>query len=404
MTDIFAQQVQEQFSLFRHTKAAEIYLDNAASTQVPDSVLNCVLNHYQSGHGNVHRASHSFARNSTLRFESARDVVADWINAQQRENIIWTSGTTDAINLIADGLAHTINAGDEILVSTLDHHSNLVPWQMLAKRCNAHLREIPILANGDLDLEHFSAMLNPKVKIVALPHVANTIGCVLPIAQITRLCHDVNALCIVDGAQAIAHQPIDVQRLGCDFYVFSGHKMYAPTGIGVLYGKTTALELLKPSRFGGEMISKVSFDSSSWNVLPYRLEAGTPNIVGAIAIAAAIRFIEQWPVKQRLAHEQDLLHYAIKRLTQHPLVEILASPTLHSSAIAFNLKNIHPQDAAVLFDQQDLALRAGSHCASPLTQQLSPQGMLRISFALYNQLSDIDTLMTAIDMIEDLYA
>ncbi|WP_055731387.1 aminotransferase class V-fold PLP-dependent enzyme [Agarivorans gilvus] len=378
------------------------YLDSAASTQVPEAVLSAMDKYYRQGHGNVHRASHSFARLATNAFESARKSIAQFIGAES-QNIIWTSGSTQACNILARGLAQQLNQGDEIWISELEHHSNLVPWQQLAQQQKAKLRAIPILENGDLNLAYFRENLSDKCKIVAVSQVSNAIGSIQPVPEISRLAHQVGAKVVVDGAQAVAHLSVDVQRLGCDYYYFSGHKLYGPTGIGVLYGTESALELLEPSNFGGEMISKVAIEQSQWNSLPYRLEAGTPNIVGAIGLAAAIEFLSQFPSQQRLQHERDLLAYALRKLQQHPAVELVGQPMMRTGLIAFNLRGIHPQDAATLFDQYNVAVRCGHHCAMPLGNKLSPQGSIRLSLGLYNDQQDIDQALEAIDKIMELF-
>ncbi len=378
------------------------YLDSAASTQVPEAVLAAMDKYYRQGHGNVHRASHSFARLATNAYESARTSIAEFVGAQS-QNIILTSGSTQACNLLAKGLAYQLNQGDEIWISELEHHSNLVPWQQLAKQKKVTLRAIPIQENGDLNLAYFRDNLSSKCKIVAVAQVSNAIGSIQPIPEISRLAHKVGAKVVVDGAQAIAHLAVDVQRLGCDYYYFSGHKLYGPTGIGVLYGTESALELLEPSDFGGEMIAKVAIEQSEWNTLPYRLEAGTPNIVGAIGLAAAIQFLNQFPKQQRLQHERDLLNYALNKLQQHPAVELVGKPMMRTGLIAFNLLNVHPQDAATLFDQYNVAVRCGHHCAMPLGNKLSPQGSIRLSLGLYNDQQDIDQAVDAIDKIMELF-
>ncbi|WP_432452700.1 aminotransferase class V-fold PLP-dependent enzyme [Agarivorans sp. QJM3NY_29] len=378
------------------------YLDSAASTQVPKAVLNAIQNYYQHGHGNVHRASHQFARQATNAFESARKTIAEFIGSKA-DNIIWTSGTTQGCNMLANGLAYSLTEGDEIWVSELEHHSNLVPWQQLAARTRATLKCIPILNNGDIDIDNFKEHFSEKCKILAVSHVSNSIGALLPIPELVRHAQQYGAKVIVDGAQAIAHLDVNVERLGCDYYLFSGHKVYGPTGIGVLYGKTEALEALQPSIFGGEMISQVSCETSTWNRLPYRLEAGTPNIVGAIGLAAALKFLKQFPLKERLNHERSLLNYALTKLREHPKVELIGTPMMRVGLISFVLKGIHPQDAATLFDQYNIALRCGHHCAMPLSKKLAKQGSIRLSLGLYNTQQEIDKLIEAIDNIMELF-
>ncbi|UPW20245.1 cysteine desulfurase [Agarivorans sp. TSD2052] len=379
-----------------------VYLDSAASTQVPEAVLSSIQQYYSQGHANVHRASHRFARQSTNAFELARKTIAEFIGAKA-SNVILTSGSTQASNIIASGLSNTIQAGDEIWVSELEHHSNLVPWQQLALRCKAIIKPIPVLENGDINLDFLRENINERCKIIAIAHVSNSIGAMLPVPEICRLAHQYGAKVVVDGAQAVAHLDVDVKRLGCDYYFFSGHKLYAPTGIGALYGTTEALESLAPSIFGGEMINHVSMQESSWNSLPYRLEAGTPNIVGAIGLAAAVDFLAQFPIKERLQHERSLLNYTLQQLSQHPSVELVGKPMMRVGSIAFNLTNIHPQDAATLFDQYNIALRCGHHCAMPLNAKLAPQGSIRLSLGIYNSVEDIDLMLSSIDSLVELF-
>ncbi|MGY5449671.1 aminotransferase class V-fold PLP-dependent enzyme [Agarivorans sp. MS3-6] len=379
-----------------------VYLDSAASTQVPEAVLSSIQQYYSQGHANVHRASHRFARQSTNAFELARKTIAEFIGAKA-SNVILTSGSTQASNIIASGLSNTIQAGDEIWVSELEHHSNLVPWQQLALRCKAIIKPIPVLENGDINLDFLRENINERCKIIAIAHVSNSIGAMLPVPEICRLAHQYGAKVVVDGAQAVAHLDVDVKRLGCDYYFFSGHKLYAPTGIGALYGTTEALECLAPSIFGGEMINHVSMQESSWNSLPYRLEAGTPNIVGAIGLAAAVDFLAQFPIKERLQHERSLLNYTLQQLSQHPSVELVGKPMMRVGSIAFNLTNIHPQDAATLFDQYNIALRCGHHCAMPLNARLAPQGSIRLSLGIYNSVEDIDLMLSSIDSLVELF-
>ncbi|WP_026960607.1 aminotransferase class V-fold PLP-dependent enzyme [Aliagarivorans taiwanensis] len=384
------------FPCFSTKDRFPVYLDSAASTQLPQSVIDAQVNYCRAGHANVNRSGHTLARQATDKFNQTRQLVAAHIGAQA-EQLIWTSGTTDAINTVASGLTHLLTADDEIWTTELEHHANLVTWQQLAATTGASLRYIPVLENGDLDIAHFEAQLSKRCKLVAIAHVSNTTGTINPVARVARLAQQFDAKVLVDGAQAVAHLKVDVNQLDCDYYVFSGHKMYGPTGIGALYGKPAALDALQPSKFGGEMISKVSLSGSEWNQLPYRLEAGTPNIIGALGMGAAAQFLADIEFNERHRHERQLLSYALQQLSTHPEVELLAKPMLQTSVIAFRLRDIHPQDAATLLDQQGIALRCGHHCAMPLSAKLSDVGSLRISFGLYNEPADVDALMQAID-------
>jgi cysteine sulfinate desulfinase/cysteine desulfurase/selenocysteine lyase len=394
---------RQHFPILAHSDNAPVYLDSAATTQMPQPVMDAINQYYREGHGNVHRATHVFSRHATTAYEAARKRVARWIHAPHPHSIIWTSGTTAGINLIAAGLDSKIKPHQTILVSAMEHHANLIPWQQLAKRTGAKLAIIAVTPSGDLDLADFERQLDHDTALVALAHVSNSLGTVNPVAQVCRMAKDVGAMSIIDGAQAIAHCAVDVQRIGCDAYVLSGHKMYGPTGIGVIYGKLELLESLHPTTFGGEMVSHVSYSDAQFAQLPHRLEAGTPNISGAIGLAAAIDFIEQWPIAQRQAHEQQLLSYARKTLSQLPRVHLLANPAMSAGIVAFEVEGIHPHDIATLLDQQGIAIRCGHHCAMPITAQFAPQGSLRASFGLYNRPADIDALCQGLTNLLELF-
>jgi cysteine desulfurase/selenocysteine lyase len=372
------------------------YLDNAATTHKPMAVINCIERYYAEINSNVHRSSHTLSTEATLHFEKARDTVAHHLNAASSKEIIWTSGTTESINLIANSWGASLNAGEEIVLSTLEHHANIVPWQLLAQRTGAIIKVIPLLSNGDLDIDAYQALLTNKTRLVAIGHVSNAIGTINPVKEMIKQAHHIGALVLVDGAQALPHFRVDVKDLDADFYVFSGHKLYAPTGIGVLYGKQALLEAMPPWQAGGEMISYVSFESTRFNELPFKFEAGTPNICGAIALAEAINWLESQNRALLEQHEKLLLNYAIERCTPIRGWQRIGNPKHTVSLLSFNLKGVHQQDIGHFLDQQGIAVRSGHHCAMPLMQALNLPGTTRASFAFYNTLDEVERFATAL--------
>lgn len=379
-----------------------IYLDNAATSQKPDVVLEAINTYYRDINANVHRASHALSAQATIAFEKARNTCAQFINANSSKEIIWTRGTTEAINLLANTLTPQFNAGDEIIISTAEHHANIVPWQMLAQRTGAIIKVIPLLANCDLDMQAYAALLNKKTKLVAVNHVSNALGTINPIADIITLAKQVNAKVFIDGAQAIAHWSIDVQALGCDFYAFSGHKMYGPTGIGVLWGKQAELEVLPPWQGGGEMIKTVTFAETTYNELPFKFEAGTPNIAGAISLAAAMDFLTQQDRQALAQHEDELLAYTCQLLARIERIKIIGNPNQRAGAVSFIIKDAHNADVGTLLDMQGIAVRTGHHCAQPLMQSLNIPGTIRISPAIYNSQAEIDFTLQALEALLDM--
>jgi len=379
-----------------------IYLDNAATSQKPDVVLEAINTYYRDINANVHRASHALSAQATIAFEKARNTCAQFINANSSKEIIWTRGTTEAINLLANTLTAQFQTGDEIIISTAEHHANIVPWQMLAQRTGAIIKVIPLLANCDLDMQAYATLLNKKTKLVAVNHVSNALGTVNPIADIITLAKQVNAKVFIDGAQAIAHWSIDVQALGCDFYAFSGHKMYGPTGIGVLWGKQAELEALPPWQGGGEMIKTVTFAETTYNELPFKFEAGTPNIAGAISLAAAMDFLTQQDRQALAQHEDELLAYTCQLLARIERIEIIGNPSQRAGAVSFIIKDAHNADVGTLLDMQGIAVRTGHHCAQPLMQSLNIPGTIRISPAIYNSQAEIDFTLQALEALLDM--
>lgn len=375
-----------------------IYLDNGATTHKPQAVIDALQQFYQHNNSNVHRGAHTLSDRATLQFEQARSTLKDFLNAAKTEEIIWTRGTTEAINLVASswGRSH-IQAGDRILVSAMEHHSNIVPWQMLAEEKGAEVVPIPVHNNGELDLDAFHSLLDERVKLVALVHVSNALGTINPIQQVITAAHAIGAKVLIDGAQAVAHFAVDVQQLDVDFYAFSGHKLFGPTGIGVLYGKEALLDAMPPYQGGGEMIEHVSFAKTTFNGLPFKFEAGTPNIAGAIGLAAAIHYLNSQDRASLLAHEQQLLDYAQQRAQQLEGMRIVGTAANKASVLSFLVAGTHPADLGTLLDQQGIAVRTGHHCAMPIMEQFAIPGTVRAAMSFYNTLDEIDALFAGIE-------
>ena len=383
-----------------------IYLDNAATTQKPQAVLDVLNHYYLQDNANVHRGVHTLAERATAEFEAARKKVQQFIHANSNKEIIFTKGTTDSLNIIAQSYGEFIQAGDEIVISKMEHHANLIPWQQLAKRKQAVLRYIPLTADGHLDVQTAKTIINEKTAIVALAQVSNVLGTVNPVKKIAQLAHQHQAIMVVDGAQAVAHMPVDVQDLDCDFYCFSGHKMCGPTGIGVLYGKQTLLEKMEPVAFGGEMIDFVDLYESTWTELPWKFEAGTPNIAGAIGLGAAIDYLEKIGMQTIHEYEQAIVAELLPKLQQIDGLTIYGpqNPAEHTAVIAFNLDHLHPHDVASALDMQGIAVRAGHHCAQPLIKELGCFATARASFYFYNTKEEADQLVAAILATKEFFA
>jgi cysteine desulfurase/selenocysteine lyase len=373
-----------------------VYLDNAATTQKPMAVLLASRHYYEAINANIHRGTHHLARLATETFEKARSTIASHLNASSSDEVIFTSGTTDGINLVANilSLSGRIKPGDEVLISVLEHHSNIVPWQMFCERTGAILKVIPCFEDGTLDQDAFHALLSERTKILALTWISNCFGTVNPINEMARSARNVGALVLIDAAQVIAHSHIDVQAMDVDFLVFSGHKVYAPTGIGVLWGRAEILNSLPPWRGGGEMIKEVSFEKTTYNDLPFKFEAGTPNIEGAISLAAAIDFVNDIGLKPIHGHEEFLIRYAAEALAEIPGIHFYG-PSDRAGALSFNVDGIHHYDLGTLMDQMGVAVRTGHHCCQPLMARFGITGTVRASFALYNTTSDINALAEA---------
>jgi cysteine desulfurase/selenocysteine lyase len=379
------------------------YLDSAASAQRPQAVIEAITRYYEHDHANVHRGVHTLSHRATDAYEGARDKVRGFINAASTREIIFTRGTTEAINLVAASLGASIRAGDEILLTQLEHHSNIVPWQMLAARTGAVLRVAPIDTTGELLTESFHDMLGPRTRLVTVAHVSNALGTVLPVADITAAARERNIPVLLDGAQAIPHLPVDVRALDCDFYAFSGHKMCGPTGIGVLYGREAWLERLPPWQGGGDMIERVSFSGTTYNTLPYCFEAGTPNIAGAVGLGAAIDYLNGIGMGAVAAWEDQLLEYATQRIGAVPGVQLIGTAAHKAGVVSFNLDGIHAHDLGTVLDHQGVAIRTGHHCAMPVMEFLGIAGTARASLAFYNTREDIDQLVAGLDVARGLF-
>ena len=376
-----------------------VYLDNGATTQKPEAVIQAIDAYYRECNSNVHRGAHYLSDEATARFENARQSVADFINAS-REEIIWTRGTTESINLVASCHGASLKASDEVVISTLEHHSNIVPWQMACERSGATLKVIPLRADGSLDLAAYRALLNERTRIVAVTQVSNALGTVNPVAEMIRDAKAVGAVTVIDGAQAVSHFSVDVRALDCDFYAFSGHKLFGPTGIGVLYGRKALLEAMPPWLGGGEMIETVSFERSTWNRLPYKFEAGTPNIAGAIGLGAAIEWLQAQDRTALAAHEAALLRDATARAEAFDGLRLIGTAPGKVAVISFLLDGSHPHDVGQLLDQQGVAVRTGHHCTMPLMDHLGIPGTVRASFSIYNDSTDIERLFNALEKVK----
>lgn len=369
-----------------------VYLDNAATTQKPQAVIDAIVEFYTQCNSNVHRGAHQLSDEATRRYEQARQTVAQFINAAAVAEVIWTSGTTEGINIVAKGMAQQLQPGDEVMVTQMEHHANLVTWQQACLSSGAELKVVPIDEQGNLDLAEFDRMLSMRTRMVALPHVSNALGTVNPIIELTAKAKAHGALVLIDGAQGIAHGNVDVQAIGADFYAFSGHKLFGPTGVGVLWGRLSVLEDWPVWLTGGEMIASVTYTSATWGKLPNRLEAGTPNIAGAIGMAAAIDWFQQLDMQAVQAHEQALLNRALELAKQVPGMRIVGNAENKIGILSFVIENTHPADIGFLLDRQGIAIRTGDHCAQPLMDRLQVPGTARASFTIYNTLEEVDAL------------
>lgn len=374
-----------------------VYLDNAATTQKPESVINAISEYYRTINSNIHRGVHHLSQLATTRFEEAREAIRRYINAQNSYEIIFTRGATESINLIANSFCRAfLKAGDEVIVSEMEHHANIVPWQMACEIAGANLKVLPFDDSGVLMIEKLEELITPKTKIISITHISNSLGTINPIEKVIRIAHSHNIPVMIDGAQAVSHEKVDVQQLDCDFYCFSGHKMYAPMGIGVLYGKEKWLNTMPPYQGGGEMIQQVTFEKTTYNELPFKFEAGTPAVSDVIGLHTAIQYIEKLGIDKILQHEQKLLQYATEQLSVIEGLRIYGTAPQKAAIISFNLEGIHPYDVGVIIDHLGVAVRTGHHCTQPVMQHFQIPGTVRASFALYNTQEEVDRLVEAV--------
>ncbi len=396
------EQFRTQFPLLKNklNHSDLIYFDNAATTQKPQCVIDKYQTYYQESNANVHRASHQLSASSTAKFEKARMSVKQFINAQHLEEIIWTKGTTESINLLANSLGDLVlDAGDEIILTQSEHHANIVPWQIIAEKKLAVIKVAPLTKTGLIDVQALKSLITPKTKIISFAHISNVIGKVNPINSIVQLCKRHNIVSIIDGAQAIAHEKVDVQALECDFYLFSAHKMYGPTGVGVLYGKREYLNKMPPYQGGGEMIAKVSFAQTSYNVLPFKFEAGTPNIAGIVAFASAIDFLTNFDINEIITYENKLLSYCYEKLQAIKAISFLVEEAPSIPLFSFVIENHHNHDVASFLDAHNIAIRAGHHCAMPLMEYLQVNGCIRVALSAYNTFDEVDQLIKVLSQL-----
>jgi cysteine desulfurase/selenocysteine lyase len=381
-----------------------VYLDNAATSQKPQSVIDRILQYYTSENSNVHRGVHFLSELATREFERARSKVQKFINAAEDREIVFVKGTTEAINLVAWTYARrNLKAGDEILISAMEHHSNIVPWQMICSEMGAQLRVAPISDRGEMILEDFARLLSGRTRLVAVTHVSNALGTLNPVKEIVRMSHECGIPVLVDGAQAVPHGKVDVRDLNCDYYAFSGHKVYGPTGIGVLYGKAQLLESMPPYQGGGDMISSVTFEETTYNKIPYKFEAGTPHIAGVIGLGAAIDYLTNTGIDQVAAHEGDLLDYATRALSVIPKLRLIGTAQQKAAVLSFVLEGVHPHDVGTILDQEGIAVRTGHHCAQPVMDRFGIPATVRASLGMYNTREEIDALVTALYKVSEVF-
>lgn len=400
-------QIKKDFPILQQTTRSAhslVYLDNAATTQKPKAVIAAIQNYYQTSNANIHRGAYTLAQKATNAYEAARTNVQQFIHATSREEIIFTKGTTEAINLVANTYAEEhLKENDNIVITAMEHHSNLIPWQILAKRKKAQLRIIPIDVNGMLQLDQLDDLLDQRTCLVALVHISNSLGTINPVETIIEKAHQKNIPVLLDGAQSTPHQAIDVQALDCDFFCFSGHKIFGPTGIGILYGKQSFLEKMQPYQFGGEMIKSVSFEHTNYHDLPHKFEAGTPNIAGAVGLGAALDYVNEIGMKEIENYTTSLLHYATDRLSSINGLKIIGQAKQKASIVSFVLDEVHPHDIATILNESGVAVRAGHHCTQPVMQFFKIPGTVRASFTIYNTKEDVDRLVDALLTVKEIF-
>jgi len=401
------ERVRKDFPILHRTVNGKplIYLDNAATSQKPQVVIDAITRYYETENANIHRGVHYLSQRATEDYEAARQTIRSYLNASAAHEIIFVRGATEGINLVAQtyGRRH-VGAGDEVLITAMEHHSNIVPWQLLCEEKGAKLRVAPINDDGELIVDEFEKLLSARTRIVAIPHVSNALGTIVPIRRIVEMAHARNIPVLVDGAQAVQHIPVDVQALDCDFYVFSGHKIYGPTGSGALYGKTALLEAMPPYQGGGDMISSVTFEKTLFNKLPHKFEAGTPNISGGIGLGRALEYVNSLGVENIAAHEADVLNYATGALSAIPDLRLIGTAKEKASVLSFVLDGIHPHDIGTILDQEGIAIRTGHHCAQPVMLRFNIPATARASLALYNTREEIDALCNGIEKVREVFA
>ena len=408
MSSVFdAERVRADFPVLQQQVNGKplVYLDNGATSQKPQAVIDELVRYYTTENANVHRGVHTLSQNATEDYEGARAKVKRLLNAADDHEIVFTRGTTDSLNIVAQSFGkQSLGPGDEVIVSNMEHHSNIVPWQMLREEKGVVLRVVPIDESGELLMDEYERMLSPRTKLVSITHVSNALGTILPVEQIIGMAHAQGVPVMLDGAQAVPHMAVDVQKLDCDFYVFSGHKLFGPTGIGVLYGKAEYLEAMPPVQGGGDMIKSVTFERTIYNDLPYKFEAGTPNIAGAIGLGAAIDYVQSVGFESFAAHEDELLDYGTKALEQIGGLRIIGTSPRKAGILSFVMEDVHPHDIGTILDSEGVAVRTGHHCAQPVMQRFQIPATVRASLAMYNTKEDIDALVRAIDRVIEVFS
>ena len=407
LLDFDVAKVKEDFPILNQTVNGHplVYLDNAATSQKPQSVIDALVGYYSADNSNVHRGVHTLSQRATDHYEEARSKIRRFINADDDQEIIYVRGTTEGINLVAQTFGReNIHEGDEIIISTMEHHSNIVPWQMLCQEKGAILKVAPIDDSGELLLDEYEALITSRTKLVSIVHVSNALGSIIPAKRVVEIAHAHGVPVLLDGAQAVAHAKVDVQDLDCDFYVFSGHKLYGPTGIGILYGKADLLEAMPPYQGGGEMIRSVTFEKTLYNVLPHKFEAGTPNIAGSIGLGAAVDYVEALGMERIGAYESELLEYGTELLSRISSLKIIGTAQDKSGILSFVMDGIHPHDIGTILDAEGIAIRTGHHCAQPLMDRFGVPATARASLAFYNTREDLDALAQAIDRVIEVFS
>jgi cysteine desulfurase/selenocysteine lyase len=399
--------LREDFPVLKQTIHGKplVYLDNAATAQKPQSVIDAIVKFYAVDCANIHRGVHELSQRSTKTYELTRTKVKKFLNARHQHEVIFVRGTTEGINLVTQTWGRkNVKAGDEIVIAGLEHHSNIVPWQMLCEETGAHLRVIPIDDRGDLILDEYAKLLNPRTRMVAIGHVSNALGTINPVRKIIEMAHSAGALTLVDGAQAVPHMKVDVQALDADFYAFSGHKLFGPTGIGVLYGKTDLLNAMPPYQGGGDMIRTVTFEKTTYNDLPYKFEAGTPDIAGGIGLGAAVDYVNRIGIDKIAAYEHELLLYGTEAVSQIPGLRIIGTAREKAAVISFVMEGIHPHDIGTVLDRMGIAVRTGHHCAQPVMDRYQIPATTRASFAFYNTTAEIDSLVAGLHKVKEIFS